>query len=103
VEKSGASATVENTLLHFAYPHIAAVPLADVDTNAVLNVGRDRIVRDTTVATARCRPPVGLSLADDRSNSMRNHRSCVQAVLTTLGCLAVLVSSQPAAAADKPK
>ena len=34
---------------------------------------------------------------------MQNHRSCVQAVLTTLGCLAVLVSSQPAAAADKPK
>ena len=46
----------KNTLLHYAYPHIGAVPLADVGTNAVLKVGRDRIVRDTTVATARCRP-----------------------------------------------
>ena len=34
---------------------------------------------------------------------MRNHRSCVHALLTTLACLAILVSSQPAAAQDKPK
>src|SRR6516165_8346299 len=38
-----------------------------------------------------------------RSDSMRNPRSCVHALLTTLGCLAILVSSQLAAAADKPK
>jgi len=34
---------------------------------------------------------------------MRNHRSCVHALLTTLACLAILVSSQPASAQDKPK